>query len=48
MCRRSAKNWHQSVYPNMDSAQRTVEHHEALPIPIPPDDELGSIKEHGS
>ncbi len=41
----SAKNKHQIVYPNLDSACRPVKHDEALPIPIPPDDRLDSIED---
>ena len=34
----STKNKHKIVYPNMDSARRSVQHGEHLPSPIPPDD----------
>ena len=39
----NAKNKHQIVYPNLNSARTPVKHNETLSIPIPPDDKLDSV-----
>jgi len=40
----SVKNKHNIIYPNLDSARRSITHDDTLPVPIPPADGLDSIE----